>query len=133
MNTIIQLMKEKGQRFTSKKKGVLRVLQQKPQTVLEILKVMKIKKFSIDKVTIYRILTSLVELGVVKEINLGDREARYELADCEHHHHLVCEHCGNIEDVELCEKVLLKEVQNKSSFKVKRHSLEFFGTCKKCQ
>jgi len=133
MDAIIRLMKEKGQRFTSQKKEVLRALGQKPQTVLEILTSVNLKKHSIDKVTIYRILTSLVKLKVVREINLGDREARYELSNCEHHHHLVCENCGQIEDIELREDEILKEVGKQSSFKVKSHSLEFFGICQDCQ
>lgn len=133
MEAITQIMKQKGQRFTSQKKEVLFALQQKPQTVLEILALVKSKKKSIDKATIYRILTSFKELGFVHEINLGDREARYELQHEKHHHHLICENCGSIDDISLCEDLLLNEVQKQSSFKVKKHSLEFFGTCKKCQ
>ena len=133
MDTVIQIIKQKGQRFTSQKKEVLRVLQQKPQTVLEILALVKLKKKSIDKATIYRILTSFKDLGIVHEINLGDREARYELQHEKHHHHLICENCGSIDDISLREDLLLNEVQKQSSFKVKKHSLEFFGTCKKCQ
>ena len=126
-------MKEKGKRFTAQKKDVFCALKQKPQTVLEIFSTVKSKKSIIDKATVYRILTSFVELQVVREIHFGDREARYELTDSEHHHHLVCENCGDIKDVTLCEKILLDEVQKQSSFKIKSHSLEFFGTCKKCQ
>lgn len=133
MDAIAQIMKEKGQRFTSQKKEVLCALRQKPQTVLEILTLVKLKKRSIDKATVYRILTSFKELGLVHEINLGDRETRYELQHDKHHHHLICENCGSIDDISLREDVLLKEVQKQSSFKVKNHSLEFFGTCKKCQ
>jgi Fe2+ or Zn2+ uptake regulation protein len=133
MDSIIHLIKEKGQRITSQKKEVLRALQKKPLSVLEIFESVNTKVTKIDKATIYRILTSFVELAVVKEVYLGNREVRYELSNCGHHHHLVCENCGSIDDVELCEDTLLKEVQKQSSFKVKSHSLEFFGTCKKCQ
>jgi Fe2+ or Zn2+ uptake regulation protein len=133
MDPIIHLIKQKGQRLTLQKKIVLGALQKKPLTVLEIFNGVNKKKASIDKTTIYRILTSFVELGIVKGINLGDRELRYELSNCNHHHHLVCESCGNIEDIELCEDSLVKEVQKQSSFKVQSHSLEFFGICKHCQ
>ncbi len=133
MDAIINLIKKKGQRLTMQKKEVLKALHKKPQTVLQIFNSIKSKNSSIDKVTIYRILTGLIELKIVKEINLGSREGCYELSNCEHHHHLVCENCGQIEDVKLCEDTILKEVKKQSSFKVKNHSLEFFGTCKKCQ
>ncbi len=133
MDKVIRIMKEKGQRFTAQKRDVFCALKQKPQTVLEIFSAVKSKKSIIDKATVYRILTSFMELQVVREIHFGDREARYELSDSEHHHHLVCESCGDIKDISLCEKALLDEVQEQSSFKIKSHSLEFFGTCKKCQ
>lgn len=133
MDAIAKLLRKKGQRLTSQKKEVIQVLQKKPLSVLQILDLVKSKKGIIDKATIYRILTSFVRLGIVKEINLGGREVRYELSNCKHHHHLVCENCGYIEDIQLCEDTLLREVEKQSQFKVKEHSLEFFGTCKKCQ
>lgn len=133
MDAIVKLLKEKGQRFTSQKRQVFCALKHKPQTVLEIFTALKAKNYGVDKVTIYRILTSFVQLELVKEINLGGREVRYELEGDGHHHHLVCEECGDIEDVELSESILMTEVQKKSKFKINRHSLEFFGTCSKCQ
>jgi Fe2+ or Zn2+ uptake regulation protein len=133
MEKVVKLLKEKGQRFTTQKKEVFCVMKNTPHTVLEILSLLKAKKYEIDKATVYRIMTSFVSLGIAREVHLRDRETRYELTDCEHHHHLVCEDCGGIEDVELSEKTLLNEVQKQSKFKVKSHSLEFFGTCGKCQ
>jgi Fe2+ or Zn2+ uptake regulation protein len=133
MDDVLQLIKSKGQRVTSQKKEVLCALQKKPLTVAEIFKSVNTKKMQVDKATIYRILTGFMKLGLIREIFLNGREARYELSNSEHHHHLVCEECGSIEDVALCEDLLLKEVRKQSSFKVKSHSLEFFGSCKNCQ
>lgn len=133
MDDALQLIKSKGQRVTSQKKEVLCALQKKPLTVADIFESVNTKKMKVDKATIYRILTGFMKLGIVKEIYLKDREARYELSNSGHHHHLVCEQCGDIEDVALCEELLLKEVRKQSSFKIKSHSLEFFGSCKNCQ
>jgi len=107
MDRVIRIMKEKGQRLTAQKKDVFSVLNKKPQSVLEIHTAVESKKCRIDKATVYRILTGFIELGIAREINLGDREARFELTDCEHHHHLVCQRCGDIKDVKLCEDTLL--------------------------
>lgn len=133
MDSITLLMRKKGQRLTPQKKELLSALQKKPQTVVQLLETIKLRKCAIDKATVYRILTGFKELGVVKEIHFGDREAYFELTDNTHHHHLVCEKCGGIEDVTLCEELLLNEVKKQSSFKIKSHSLEFFGSCRKCQ
>ena len=44
--------------------------------------------------TVYRSLESLVILGLVQAVDLGDGERRYELIEPgEHHHHIICEEC----------------------------------------
>jgi len=133
METFKKLIKDKGQRFTSQKKEILCVLKQKPQTVVEIYAAVNSKKRVMDKATVYRILTNFLELGIVNKIQFNEKESRFELADSKHHHHLVCDECGKIEDIQLPEDILLKEVKKKSDFSVKSHSLEFYGTCKHCQ
>lgn len=133
METFKKLIKDRGQRFTSQKKEILCVLKQKPQTVIEIYTAVNSKKRVMDKATVYRILTNFLDLGIVNKIQLNEKEARFELADSKHHHHLVCDECGKIEDVQLSEEILLKEVKKKSAFNIKSHSLEFYGTCKHCQ
>jgi len=133
MDKVKQIIKDKGQRFTSQKKEILNVLQQKPQTVFEIYTAVNSKKNHMNKVTVYRILTSFLELGIVNKVQFNDKEARFELSNSGHHHHLVCEVCGLIEDIQLPENIFLKEVKNKTDFKIKSHSLEFFGICDCCQ
>jgi Fur family transcriptional regulator, ferric uptake regulator len=68
------------------------------------------------------------------QIQFQEGKLRYELAGKEHHHHLVCENCGKIEDVlSRVIPALEEEIKNKHKFLVKRHSLEFFGLCEDCQ
>src|SRR6185437_11907390 len=44
--------------------------------------------------TVYRSLESLVGLGLVQAVDIGDGERRYEVVNPgEHHHHLVCRSC----------------------------------------
>lgn len=87
-----------------------------------------------DLVTVYRTLDLFTQLGLVQKTQFGDQTVRYELVGATgHHHHLVCEQCGSIEDVPLDEQMLLGQVGKKSKFQVTRHVLEFFGRCVKCQ
>ena len=91
------------------------------------------KSFSVDKVTIFRILNTLTEHGILKRLELGEGKARYEL-NTEDHHHLICQSCGSIEDISDCNiDALEKEIKEKKHFLVKLHTLEFFGLCKNCQ
>jgi len=51
-----------------------------------------------------------------------------------HHHHLVCQKCGAIIDVE--ESILnplWAEIQQKYDFKVNMKHVAFFGLCAKCR
>ncbi len=91
-----------------------------------------IEKLKVNKTTVYRQVDKLIRDNKITEVELGDGKKRYELKDLRHHHHLVCNDCGKIEDVELDEKIILKELSKKSDFKIERHSFEFFGLCVNC-
>jgi Fur family ferric uptake transcriptional regulator len=85
--------------------------------------------------TVYRALESLVTLGLVQAVVLGDGERRYELVTPgEHHHHLVCEKCRGSVHLDKC---LVEELEStilkKYGFEVRSHVLEMFGLCSNCQ
>ncbi len=89
--------------------------------------------FSVDKVTVFRILNVLTEHGILRKLEFGENKARYELNN-EDHHHLICQNCGKIEDISDCNiSALEKEIKTKKNFLVKLHTLEFYGLCADCQ
>ena len=55
--------------------------------------------------TVYRTLELLKEQGLVTETDMGDGRVRYHSIRKGHHHHLVCQNCGCI--IDLDEEVLL--------------------------
>lgn len=133
MTTILARLKAKGYRITLARQKVLKALSSRPLSVKEIVEILKKKGVKINFVTIYRTLEFLINLDFVHKTQFGGKEAKYEFADKQnHHHHLVCEKCGSTEDIRLDEKRLIKQVENRSDFKLIRHSLEFFGLCTKC-
>jgi Fur family transcriptional regulator, ferric uptake regulator len=88
--------------------------------------------------SVYRTLRLFEALNVVCRVVLGEGAARYELADeyRDHHHHLVCDACGHIEDVSACpvEAVdLTRRIRRQTGFTVRSHVLELFGLCRSCQ
>ncbi len=91
-----------------------------------------IEKLKVNKTTVYRQIDKLLQENKIIEVELGDGKKRYELKDLKHHHHLVCKKCGNIDDIEIDEKMILGSLSKKTSFKIESHSLEFFGTCVNC-
>jgi Fur family ferric uptake transcriptional regulator len=84
--------------------------------------------------TVYRTLELVKELGLVTETDMGDGRVRYHCMGKGHHHHLVCEKCGSIMDME--EAILdplWSEIEHKYNFKVDMKHLVFFGLCSRCR
>lgn len=122
-----------GIRYTKPRKLVFEALEHlsKPVSANEINDYLKNK---IDLTSVYRTLGLLVKSEMVNVILFGEGKKRYELKNKnEHHHHLVCEKCGDVEDVEMKESSLFKLVEERSKFVIKKHNLEFFGLCPDCQ
>lgn len=91
------------------------------------------KKCETDRATVYRILDTFVEKGIINRMEFQEGKFRYEIVGSDHHH-LICEKCGSIEDISDCSLPKLeKEIRIKKGFLVKRHALEFFGVCASCQ
>jgi Fur family ferric uptake transcriptional regulator len=84
--------------------------------------------------TVYRSLESLVGMGLVQAVDLGDGERRYELIHPgEHHHHLVCEICRKSVHLDECLVEQFEDsIRNSHGFQIRSHVLEIFGVCKDC-
>ena len=52
-----------------------------------------------SRATIYNNLRDLVQAGLVREVAVEGRAARFD-AKSIRHHHFVCDRCGNVEDIE---------------------------------
>ena len=131
-----EMLRKQGLKVTPQRLQLISLLAQlkKPMSAHEIKA--KWAVGTIDTVTLYRALDALVDTSIVRRVHLQHGHADYELiVRGEHHHHLVCTHCGTLEDVAGCpagnmEKSALK---NSSKFaSLREHSLEFFGTCRTC-
>jgi Fur family ferric uptake transcriptional regulator len=125
-----------GQRFTQTRKMIFDAIEKfdKPVSVQDIFNYLKKQKAEIDLTSIYRNLELMNKADLVNIILFGEGKKRYELKNKnEHHHHLFCENCGDVEDIEMQEGGLLKTVAVRSKFLIKKHNLEFFGLCQNCQ
>ncbi len=89
----------------------------------------------------YRNLAVLERTGVIRRVVALDDFARYELAEdlTEHHHHLVCEVCGRIEDFTIPEPLeadledCLDSVASRFGFDGLSHQLDLVGVCNRCR
>lgn len=119
---------------TRKRKIVLKTLKEQSAPV-DVGELRRILRKEMNNTTIYRALELFTKEGLVKRVNWGKDKAYYEIASLDHHHHLVCNNCGDSEDITPCDMLpsvdqILKK--SKKFTQIISHSLEFFGFCKKC-
>lgn len=83
--------------------------------------------------TVYRTLSKLKEAGLVRELNLDGEHHHYELADKSTHHHLICQSCGKVIEIN-CFLVdeILAHIQAEHGFKTTVTQIEFAGYCADC-
>ena len=127
-----------GKRMTRTRQAVLAVLESTkyPLRPAELYARLKKQNVAIDPVTVYRNLSALKSIGLVRQIKLHQEEQfRYEMKEGrEHHHHIRCKSCGKIEDLLVCPlKKLTAMIQRETRFLVGDHSFELSGWCPQCQ
>ena len=131
-----ETLKEKGYKLTPQRALVLETLHDSDGhiTAEEIYDCVRAKCPGINKSTVYRTLELLKKLNLVAETNLGGDRLCYHHAEKGHHHHLICQRCGRVFDVE--EEVLtpLEELLiSKYGFLPNIKHLAIFGHCVDCQ
>lgn len=132
-------LKEKGCKLTMQRRSVLDVLIEHNDAHLsteEIYGKVKEKYPEIGLATVYRTVQLFEEMGIVDRLNFDDGCSRFELASedtVHHHHHLICEACNKVFEVEndLLDEIE-SEIERKYAFKIHDHNVMFYGTCKEC-
>jgi Fur family transcriptional regulator, ferric uptake regulator len=89
----------------------------------------------VSRASIYRILEELETVGLVARVEVGAGITRYEPVrrDHDHHHHLVCDHCGSLQP--FTDEALERAVQSASErvdLEVSEHEIVLHGTCRDC-
>ena len=83
-----------------------------------------------SRATTYNNLRDLVKAGLVREVAVEGRSARFD-AKGTRHHHFICDSCGNVEDVEWFD--VPKPAKKALGSRVVREcELIFRGLCKSC-
>jgi Fur family peroxide stress response transcriptional regulator len=83
-----------------------------------------------SKATVYNNLRDLVQAGLVREVAVEGRAARFD-AKGARHHHFICDRCGSVEDLEWYE-VAKPAARSLGKRVVRECELIFRGLCTKC-
>ncbi len=138
---ISKLISDKGLRMTLPRKTILDALADEDGylSAEDLYHKIHPNQPGLGLATVYRTLVLLSSLGIVTKLEIGEGKARYELADTEHHHLIVCERCHKVvkySDFTTQEKdgfaALEKLVEETYHFSIKRHVVQYYGTCPEC-
>jgi Fe2+ or Zn2+ uptake regulation protein len=134
MTDFAQLLRSQGKRVTPARIAVLELLQQEKRPLSVEMIIHGLGEGVMDYVTIYRTLTLLKSLGLIRQIDFQHNHAHFELAALGDHHHVVCVKCSKVADVMHCNmKRMQQAALQESGFRtITEHALEFFGVCKQC-
>jgi Fur family ferric uptake transcriptional regulator len=137
-DAIVDLLRQHGMRITKNRTHILDALLQaeKPLSLDEIQIRAALKGSAPDYATVFRVMTLLESLQIAQKVHLNRSCSYYELLDPQQHYdHIICTECGNVTVmVDSCpvEKVE-RQIEKRYGYSEIRHSLEFFGKCRKCK
>jgi len=128
------LAKEHELKLTSQRMAIFRVLAGRTDhpSAEEIHQQLlrQLPNLSLD--TVYRTLWTLRDLGIVSVLNPHLSVARFD-ANHSHHHHFVCERCGDVQDYQNQELNAIPIPSELSAMgEAKSLHVEIRGLCRKC-
>ncbi len=132
----VHRLSELGYRLTPQRMMILSAIEGSESHIsAEEIYAQVVAKYShVNISTVYRTLELLKRLGLVTETDLGEGRVRYHPADKGHHHHLVCEECGAIIDLDESTLFPLKDALLRNyKFVADLRHLAIFGRCTNCQ
>lgn len=83
--------------------------------------------------TVYKTLKTLVAIGLIQEINVGEGNFRYD-ANALPHPHIMCLSCGRVDDIEGAELDSINDyIRDYTNYDVVSSKVYFYGTCPDCK
>ena len=131
---LIALLHSRGQRVTSQRLVILRELRRRRRhaTAEEIYRAVHQDLPGTSTPTIYATLELLVELGLVRKLDVGIGASMYD-ARMEPHQHAVCRRCGRTEDLDgEVDTDELLHAATAAGFRADTAEVVISGLCKAC-
>ena len=130
-------LRKAGLKVTMPRVKILELLENSPEKHVSAEDIYKSLIESGDEVglaTVYRVLTQFESAGLVSRHNFEGGQSVFELAQGEHHDHIVCVKCNRVE--EFVDDVIEERqdaIAKRMGFEITDHALNIFGICKDCR
>ncbi len=130
---LVDRLKEKGLRVTQQRIAVLEYLSSTPThpTAEEIGTAVNRAQPTTSRASVYNVLHSLKESGLIEELVFDDAVARYD-ANLGPHHHFLCTRCGSVHDIPFDALPRLPRRRLPTGHVVESVDVTLRGTCPGC-
>ena len=125
-------LKESGLKSTPGRRAVLQVLEKASSPLSPEQIHAKVGSEVCDRATVYRILESLGEAGLLQRVSLKGKTFYLSEQSDHHHHHIVCRECHSTVCLDECLISPLEKKAHQLGFQDIHHSLQLTGLCSKC-
>ncbi|MDR2710249.1 MAG: ferric iron uptake transcriptional regulator [Burkholderiales bacterium] len=133
MTTTPQDLKDRGFKATLPRLHIIRLFEtsrDSHMTAEDVYRRLKDDGLDIGLATIYRVLTQFEQAGLLLRHHFESDKAVYEINRGHHHDHIVCLHCGKVEEFfDAGIEKRQNEIARKKNFEVVDHSLCLYGYC----
>lgn len=101
----------------------------------DLLKRLRKQSPRIGRATVYRSMEKLVRMKVLDRVEFADGSHAFRLCQSgAHHHHLACNRCHEIVELDLClDADLIAAIGKRQGFEIDDHSITLFGLCRECR
>ena len=125
---------DSNMRLTSQRQVILEELQKVTShpTASDVFDMVRKRLPRIGLGTVYRNLDLLAERGVIKKLEVGGEQKRFD-GDTSPHYHIRCVKCNRVEDIFIERDMELeKNAASCCNYKILDHHVQFSGICSKC-
>jgi Fe2+ or Zn2+ uptake regulation protein len=128
-------LREAGERVTRQRIAVADALTEVGRQVSaqELYRRLRRRDPGIGRATVFRTLEALVAAGVARRLERDGHVYGYVACRPEHHHHLACDRCGRVEEIdEAYIRPVAERVAVELGFRIDDARVDFYGLCANC-
>lgn len=134
MESFEKLCRDRGIPLTVQRRVILESLvgREDHPTADQIYETVAARLPGLSRATVYRVLETLVEVGVIHRASHLGTAARYD-PNTDHHHHLTCVKCHKVVDLEETALAAIHLPTGLQGFEIMDYSVHLQGFCPECR
>ena len=130
---LTELFRAQGLKVTPQRQCIFRALHDNPEhpTAEAVYASVSSEMPTISLRTVYQTLNDLASMGELVQLALGTGSARFD-PNLDAHHHLVCDRCGKVLDVDVDASTVEVPPAGRRGFNIETTEIVFRGVCADC-